>query len=138
MYKSAKKCAYHLLISKSLFKKLITPAMFECKTRLIAHSKAREKLVIMMKFHRFKRICFCVNRKKLFCVGVKFFSNFFFKNVLGTTWGSFTQNFSQIHYVYLYRRGHPSRDSMNEKYRSKQTNFERTWMSEKPGWFVST
>ena len=79
MYKSAEKCAYHLLISKSLFKKLITPAMFECKTRLIAHSKALKKLVIMMKFHRFKRICFCVNRKKLFCVGVKFFSNFFFQ-----------------------------------------------------------
>ena len=85
--------------------------MIECKKQLIAHSKAREKLVVMVKFHRFKRICFCVKRKKLFCVGVKFFSNFFFENVLGTTWGSFTQNFSQIQYVDLYRRGHPSERS---------------------------
>ena len=48
---SVKIIPYHLLISKSLFKKLITPAMFECEKRGIAHSKALEKLVILVQFH---------------------------------------------------------------------------------------
>ena len=48
---SVKIIPYHLLISKSLFKKPITPAMFKCEKRGIAHSKALEKLVILEEFH---------------------------------------------------------------------------------------
>ena len=91
---SVKIIPYHLLISKSLFKKLITPAMFECEKRGIAHSKA----LFLVQFHCFKRNKLGKSQKTVLRRREIFFE-FFFENVLGNTWGSFTQNFSQIQYV---------------------------------------
>ena len=56
-----------------------------------------------------------------------FFFHFFFKNVLGITLRSRTQNLSQIHYVYLYRRGHPSERPQKVVYKSLSIQkYDRT------------
>ena len=44
--------------------------------------------------------------------------------------------FTLLIYLKSYLVGFLGRESMNGKYGSKQTNFERTWMSERPGRFV--